>query len=155
MHTAHSALVAAPPDTVFSLAADVEAWPSLHRAYRWCRVLERAPDRLVFEMGGLIRGWPARWTAVLEPDPVARRLVFHHIRGVTAGMRVEWHLRPQPSGTAVTIVHDLVMRWPLVGRLIADVIVGPIFIDWVARQTLLAVTRAASRMAEGARRGAT
>jgi len=143
MHTVHTALVSAPAAVVFSLAADVEAWPSLHRAYRWCRILERTPDGLVFEMGGLIRGWPAQWTAVQERDPAGGRLRFRHIRGVTAGMRVEWSLWPAPSGTIVTIVHDLVMPWPLIGRVVSDVIVGPVFIDWIARQTLSAVARAA------------
>jgi hypothetical protein len=37
------------------------------------------------------------------------------------------------------IDHDLVMTWPVVGRLVGDVIVGPVFIDWIARRTLLGV----------------
>ena len=35
------------------------------------------------------------------------------------------------------------MRWPLVGRAISDLIVGPVFIDWIARQTLSAIKQAA------------
>src|SRR5207247_159916 len=178
MHLRHEALVDASPETVYALAADVERWPSLHRAYRWCRVLARTPDGLVFEMTGRIRGWPARWTAVQErqpaanrlvlqhlkgitrgmrvawclspprradrwcrvlartPDglvfemtgrirgwparwtavqerqPAANRLVFQHIKGITTGMRVAWSLSPQRGGTAVIIEHELIMRWP-------------------------------------------
>ncbi len=152
MHTQHEMLVVAPPEAVFAAAADVERWPVLHRAYRWCRVLERSPDRLVFEMAGVIRGWPARWTAVQERDAATGRIVFRHIKGITAGMLVEWRLRPAPygtglrpqrPGTAVTLTHDLVMRWPLVGRLVSDLIVGPMFIDWIARHTLRVVGQAA------------
>jgi len=121
----------------------VERWPSLHRAYRWCRVLARTPDGLVFEMTGRIRGWPARWTAVQERQPAANRLVFQHIKGITTGMRVAWSLSPQRGGTAVIIEHELIMRWPLVGRAISDLIVGPVFIDWIARQTLSAIKQAA------------
>ncbi len=145
MHTRHEALVNASPDAVFALAADVERWPSLHRAYRWCHVLARPPGELIFEMAGVIRGWPAQWTAVLERQPAAGRLVFRHVKGITAGMRVVWSLYPQHGGTAVTIEHDLVIRWPLVGRLVSDLIVGPVFIDWIARQTLAAIKRAAER----------
>src|SRR5207244_2710019 len=101
MHLRHEALVDASPETVYALAADVERWPSLHRAYRWCRVLARTPDGLVFEMTGRIRGWPARWTAVQERQPAANRLVFQHIKGITTGMRVAWSLSPQRGGTAV------------------------------------------------------
>ncbi len=143
MHLRHEALVDASPETVYALAADVERWPSLHRAYRWCRVLARTPEGLVFEMTGRIRGWPARWTAVQERQPAYKRLVFRHIKGITTGMRVAWSLSPHRGGTAVTIEHELVMRWPLVGRAISDLIVGPVFIDWIARQTLSAIKQAA------------
>ncbi len=148
MHTRHEWLASAPPETVFAVAADVERWPSLHRAYRWCRVLERAPDRIVFEMAGRIRGWPARWTAVQERDASAGRIVFHHTKGITTGMRVEWQVRPRPRGTSITLSHDLVMRWPVVGRLVSNLIVGPIFIDWIARHTLRVVAQAAEGMSE-------
>lgn len=143
MHTRHVAVIGASPDTVFPIAADVERWPSLHHAYRWCRVLERGSDRLVFEMAGLIRGWPARWTAVQERSPAAGRLTFRHIKGITSGMRVNWSLQPHQAGTTVSLEHDLVMPWPLVGGTITDWIVGPVFIDWIARQTLMAIKQAA------------
>ena len=94
-------------------------------------------------MTGRIRGWPARWTAVQERQPAANRLVFQHIKGITTGMRVAWSLSPQRGGTAVIIEHELIMRWPLVGRAISDLIVGPVFIDWIARQTLSAIKQAA------------
>lgn len=142
MQTRHVAVIGASPDAVFAVAADVERWPSLHRAYRWCRVLERGSDSLVFEMAGLIRGWPARWTAVLERSPATRHLAFRHIKGITTGMRVNWSLHPHQDGTSVVLEHDLVIPWPLVGETITDRIVGPIFIDWIARQTLMAVKHA-------------
>lgn len=144
MHTRHDAFIAAPPEAVFAAAADVESWPALHRAYRWCRVLERAPGRVRFDMAGIIRGWPAQWTAIQEQDPY-QRVTFRHVRGITTGMTVEWTFAAAGAGTQVALVHDLVMRWPLVGRAISDLIVGPIFIDWIAQQTLLAVKAAAER----------
>jgi hypothetical protein len=159
VHIEHRARVAAPLETIFDLACDVEAWPELLREYRWCRILDRTPQRVVFSMGGWIRGWPARWTAVQEPYPSERRITFRHIGGITKGMEVEWRfasVASDPSQTPaghrqtgeavdVAIVHDLVMPWPLIGRLVSDLIVGPIFIDYIARRTLAAVkTRAES-----------
>lgn len=141
MRTLHEALIRAAPEAVFALASDVERWPRLHPAYRWCRILERHPDWIIFEMGGRIRGWPARWTARQDRYPREWRIVFRHIRGITTGMVVEWRLSAESEGTRVTIAHELVMRWPLVGRLASDYIVGPVFIDWIARQTLGGVKR--------------
>ncbi|MGH7753104.1 MAG: type II toxin-antitoxin system RatA family toxin [Gemmatimonadales bacterium] len=139
MHTTHDAVIRASAQSIFALAADVERWPKMHPAYRWCRVLERDADAVVFEMGGRIRGWPARWTARQERYPTEGRIVFHHLAGITRGMVVEWRLEPVRDGTRVSILHDLVMAWPLVGRLVSDIIVGPIFIDWIARRTLQGV----------------
>jgi len=139
MRTTHDAVIRASPETIFALAADVERWPKMHPAYRWCRVLERGDGAVVFEMGGRIRGWPARWTARQERYPAEGRIVFRHLAGITRGMVVEWQLEPVEGGTRVSILHDLVMAWPLVGRLVSDMIVGPIFIDWIARRTLQGV----------------
>ncbi|MBI3998893.1 MAG: SRPBCC family protein [Armatimonadetes bacterium] len=147
MHMVHHARIAAPFEAVFALASDVEAWPAVLRDYRWCRVLERSPQRLVFAMGGRIRGWPARWVAVQEPRPEERRIVFRHTGGITRGMTVEWRFAASGGALDVTIIHDLVMRWPVVGRLVSDVIVGPVFIDYIARKTLAAVKARAEAVA--------
>ncbi len=139
MRTTHDAVIHAPAEAIFALAADVERWPELHPAYRWCRVLERTPDTVIFEMGGRIRGWPARWRARQERFPAEGRIQFHHLAGLTRGMMVQWYLVPDGAGTRVRIDHELVLAWPLVGRLISDLIVGPVFIDWIARRTLTGV----------------
>jgi ribosome-associated toxin RatA of RatAB toxin-antitoxin module len=140
MRTRHDALIRAAPEAIFALAADVERWPELHPAYRWCRVLDRTPTTVLFEMGGRIRGWPARWRAHQERFPSEGRIRFRHLAGITRGMIVEWQLRPEPGrATHVRIDHELVMTWPLVGRLVSDLIVGPVFIDWIARRTLSGV----------------
>jgi len=92
MRLVHTVQIRAPLTMTFSLARDVERWPQLLPAYRWCRVLERTQDRLIFAMAGCIRGWPARWVAVQEADEPARRILFRHLRGITRGMTVvqEW-----------------------------------------------------------------
>lgn len=143
MRTRHEALIHASWEAILALASDVERWPSLHPAYRWCRVLERTEAGVLFEMGGRIRGWPARWRAYRERFPGERRVVFRHVGGITRGMVVEWRLQPEAGGaTRVQIVHDLVLSWPVIGRLVGDRIVGPIFIDWIARRTLLGLRQA-------------
>jgi len=145
MHTRHDTVIRAPAAAIFSLAADVERWPAVHPAYRWCRVLERGERSVLFEMGGRIRGWPARWTARQDRYPEQGRIVFRHVAGVTRGMVAEWRLHPLPEGTWVTIIHDLLLPWPLIGKVVSDVVIGPLFIDWIAARTLLGVRRALER----------
>ncbi|MDR7401894.1 MAG: SRPBCC family protein [Armatimonadota bacterium] len=144
MRTVHEATIPAPPQTVFDLVWDVEGWPRLDPAYRWCRVLERGAGAVRFEMGGRIRGWPARWTALLTGDRSEGWLRFRHVGGLTTGMEVVWVLRARPPGTHVVLAHDLTLRWPVGGRLACDLVVGPVFIDWIARRTLRAVAAAVS-----------
>ncbi len=146
MRLVHTAHIRAPLAVVFDLARDVERWPELLPAYRWCRVLERTQDRLTFAMAGCIRGWPARWVAVQEADASASRIVFRHLRGITRGMRVEWRFEPDGEDTKVVLVHDFLLPWPLVGRWVTERIVGPVFLDVIARRTLEAVRVRAERL---------
>ncbi len=100
-------------------------------------------------MGGWIRLWPARWTAVQEPRPEEHRITFRHLKGITKGMEVEWRFAPADGATDVALTHELVMRWPLIGRLVGDHIVGPVYIDYIARKTLAAVKARAEAVARG------
>ena len=68
----------APPERLFALIADVEGWPRLLPHYRWVRRLAADGSRWTLEMAawrslpGLRgRGYPVRWTAVVEPDDAA------------------------------------------------------------------------------------
>ncbi len=145
MHIVHEATIQAAPETIFDLVAAVENWPSLDRAYRWCRILDRSQARIVFEMGGSIRGFPARWMATQERFPAQHRIVFRHIGGLTRGMYVEWALTPGTGGVRVVLTHDLILRWPLIGPLASDLVIGPLFIDWIATRTMEQVKRVAEK----------
>lgn len=149
MHTVHEATIRAAPEQIWDVVAAVERWPVLDRAYRWCRILERSPKRIVFEMAGLIRGFPARWTATLERFPDQHRILFSHIRGLTTGMQVEWTLTPSAEGVHVVLTHDLYLRWPVIGRLASDLVIGPLFIDWIATRTLRQIKRVTEKGRDG------
>ncbi|MDR5709655.1 MAG: SRPBCC family protein [Armatimonadota bacterium] len=148
MRLVHIARIRAPLVVAFDLARDVERWPQLLPAYRWCRILERTQNRLTFAMAGCVRGWPARWVAVQEADESARRIVFRHLHGITRGMVVEWRFESDGEDTRVVLVHDLLVPWPLVGRWITERIVVPVFLDFIARRTLEAVRARAEHLVE-------
>lgn len=44
-------------------------------------------------------------------------------------------------------MHDLTLRWPLVGRWVTERIVGPVFLDFIARRTLEAIRARAEQLA--------
>jgi uncharacterized membrane protein len=142
MHTETAVRIRGPADTIFRYAADVERWPQILPHYRAVRVLEvDGPSRLV-EMKAR-RGWiPLRWCAWQTLRPEARRIRFTHVRGITRGMEVEWRLDPSDGGeVAVAIVHDLRLRWPLIGPVVARAVVGPMFVEPTARATLRHIKR--------------
>jgi ribosome-associated toxin RatA of RatAB toxin-antitoxin module len=127
--------MAAPPERIFELAADVERWPELLPHYRYVRRVGRDGHR-EFAMGarrGLI---PVRWQATQRPMPDQRVIEFTHTGGVTRGMQVAGRLAPVPGGTEVSIEHELHLRWPLIGEFAAGRIIGPIFVDAIAGRTL-------------------
>lgn len=146
----------APPERLFALIADVEGWPRLLPHYRWVRRLAADGSRWTLEMAawrslpGLRgRGYPVRWTAVVEPDHDAKVLRFTHIRGPTTGMAVEWQISPTGGGTHVVLQHRFRARLPLLAPLY-EWIVEHVFIEHIAGRTLWGMKRAAEGSARGA-----
>jgi hypothetical protein len=152
MITVDERTIAAPPETAFQVAADVERWPDILPHYRFVRFLDRrAFGHGVVEMaawrefGGPLR-YPTWWVSEMRCDREARRVFYRHVRGITAGMDVVWELDPAPGGTRARIVHEWEgPRWPLIGGFAADAVIGPVFIHHIASRTLAGVAAAAER----------
>jgi ribosome-associated toxin RatA of RatAB toxin-antitoxin module len=136
MHTESSIVIRARPERIFSLACAVERWPELLPHYRWVREVGRRGGGRVVEMAAHRDGIPVRWWAEQVCDPVAPRITFRHVRGVTRGMEVEWSFTPGHDGVLVRISHELRLGWPIIGGLVADRIIGPFFIADIAGKTL-------------------
>lgn len=136
MHTENTIYMQAPPERVFALAADIVRWPELLPHYRWVRVFEEKPGMRVAEMAAHRAYFPVKWTSVQRLFPERGRIVYHHLRGVTAGMDVEWRMESRDGGTEVTILHDLDPANPLLRSRLAGWIVGDFFVKGIAARTL-------------------
>ena len=116
--------------------------------YRWVRFEDRWADGGVVEMaawrpfgGGVLR-WPTWWVSEMTVDQPAATIRYRHVRGITRGMDVEWRITPASGGTAVEIVHEWDgPSWPLIGRLAASLVIGPVFIHGIASRTLAGIKR--------------
>ena len=138
MHTETVVRIQGTADAVFAYAAQVEEWPRFLPHYRNVRVIASQAGARVVEMRARRGRIPVWWWARQVVLPAERRIRYTHLRGVTRGMEVEWRITPV-EGTAdvmVTIVHDLSLRWPLIGRAVADWIIGPRFVEPIAGATL-------------------
>jgi hypothetical protein len=153
METADERVVRAPVRAIFALARDVEHWPTHLAHYRWVRVRERRRDGSgIVEMAAWrpfgVVNWPTWWLSEMSVDDAAPAVRFRHIRGITAGMDVEWTFRREGEATRVRIVHVWDgPRWPLIGVLAATAVIGPLFIHGIASRTLAGLGAAAERMA--------
>jgi ribosome-associated toxin RatA of RatAB toxin-antitoxin module len=137
----------APAQRIYALAAEVERWPAFLPHYRWVALLERKGNVKLVQMAASRDGFPVKWQAVQRLYPEVPRITFRHVRGVTRGMDVEWAFCEQDGQTLVQIRHDLTLRWPLVGNWIADEIIGPQFVERIARKTLRCIRDLAERAA--------
>jgi ribosome-associated toxin RatA of RatAB toxin-antitoxin module len=146
MRTVDRTRVHAPLERVFQAAADVERWPALLPHYRWVRMLERRPEGGLVEMAawrpfGPV-GYPTWWVSEMRVDPAEPAVYYRHVRGITAGMDVVWQMVPVEDGTEVAIVHEWSgPSWPLVGKLAAEWVIGPVFIHGIASRTLAGIAR--------------
>ncbi len=136
---------------MFDAARSVERWPRILPHYRSVQFLERRPAGGIVEMAacrpfGPLR-YPARWVSEMAVDPEAHEIRYRHIRGITRGMDVVWRLVASGDGVEVTIEHEWRgPRWPVIGRIAADLVIGPVFIHGIASRTLAGI----KRFAEGA-----
>lgn len=152
MRTSLGVEVAAPAGRVFELARHLERWPELLPHYRSVRVERRAGDRVLARMVA-VRAFgplpfPVSWRAeqwAESTDPADLRLRFRHVRGVTRGMEVTWHIRPDGTGCSVTIEHDFRRPLPLLGTEFLPRLIDRWFIRPVAGRTL----RTFKALAEG------
>lgn len=136
MHSETSIWIDAPPERVFPLVADLSRWAERLPHYRYIRILARENGATRAAMSARRGPIPVFWEAVQTPDPVSREIRFLHVRGVTRGMNVHWTLKPERGGTRARITHDLDLRWPWIGRLLAEHVIAPRFIEPIAAQTL-------------------
>jgi ribosome-associated toxin RatA of RatAB toxin-antitoxin module len=158
METVDERMVAAPLDTIFRLASEVEHWPALLDHYRYVRFRERTADG-----GGLVEmsanrpfgllNWPTWWLSQMEVHPPSGgqpQVRFHHIKGVTREMDVAWTFETRGTGTFVRIVHVWDgPRWPIIGITAAQAVIGPVFVHGIASRTLEGLARHAEREAKG------
>lgn len=126
----------APVDRIFALARDVERWPQLLPHYRYVRRLPDLAGERRFAMGARRGPIPVRWESIQRLRPADRVIEFEHTGGVTRGMRVAWTFRGADDEVEVSIEHELNLRWPMVGELVASRIIGPQFVEAIARRTL-------------------
>jgi ribosome-associated toxin RatA of RatAB toxin-antitoxin module len=136
VHTENTIVIQADAAVVYSLAAAVERWPTLLPHYRRVEVLKEDGNRRLVEMAARRDRIPVRWRAEQELFPEAPRITFRHVGGITKGMEVEWTFTPVPDGVRVSILHDLRLQWPLIGGIVADRIIGPLFVANIAGKTL-------------------
>jgi len=147
MRTVDRIQIAAPFERVFTAASAVTRWPDILPHYRWVRRLD---DGLV-EMAawrpfGFVK-YPTWWVSQMTVDRGAGEIRYRHVRGITRGMEVVWKLVEDDGGNGVVdveIVHTWTgPRWPLIGSLAANLVIGPVFIHGIASRTLAGIKRAA------------
>lgn len=133
---------------VFDVASDVERWPEFLPHYRWVRMLERHAHGGLVEMAawrpfGVFK-YPTWWVSEIQIAREDRVVRYHHVRGVTQGMDVEWRLTAREGTTEIIIVHEWDgPNWMLLGKPAANLVIGPVFIHGIASRTLAGVKRKA------------
>ena len=136
MHKENSIVINAPRERIFEVAADLSQWSRILPHYRWIRYIEKSPRKNLVVMAAK-RGWiPIQWTSEQEIDSEHEEIRFHHLKAFTKGMKVAWTFKETHEGVEVRISHDLKSAIPLIGKLVAEPIIGNFFIHPIANLTL-------------------
>ncbi len=138
MHTENIVPMAGDLDLIVALAVATEHWPEILPHYRWVTVLDGSGDHKTVEMAARRDRIPVKWRARQDVDRSGGTPVihFHHIGGVTKGMDVDWTFERRRHEVVVRIRHDFKPPWPLIGEFVAERIIGPQFVAYIAGKTL-------------------
>ena len=144
--------IAAPAESCFRVAADVERWPEILPHYRYVRFLRKrgfgtgtVAMSATRDFGGPLR-WPTWWTSEMRVEADKPAVHYRHIAGITRGMTVTWSFAPRSNGTHVVITHTWSgPRWPLIGGFAWKHVIAPYFVSAIARRTLAGVAAAAEQ----------
>ncbi len=145
--TRNTVEIAAPVHAVYALGAATERWPQILPHYRYVRVLEEHGPTRVVAMGAWQDVFPIQWVAEQTNDPATPHIAFHHLRGWTRGMDVEWIFEPVAGGTRVTIEHRLNFLFPVAAEFLGKHLVSDYFVHGVAAKTLARVKTLAESQA--------
>ena len=146
----------APLERVFTAASEVERWPDLLPHYRWVRRLDGSlVEMAAWRPFGVFK-YPTWWVSEMTLDQPAGEIRYRHVRGITRGMKVVWRMvevgggdRGSEGGVDVEIVHSWEgPRWPLIGGLAANLVIGPVFIHGIASRTLAGIKETVEGMNE-------
>jgi ribosome-associated toxin RatA of RatAB toxin-antitoxin module len=145
MRTVDQIHVRAPLARVFAVAAAVQHWPTILPHYRWVRLLGGGlVEMAAWRPFGPLK-YPAWWVSEMTLDRAAGEIRYRHVRGITRGMDVVWRLEQEGDAVVVEIVHTWAgphWPWRWIGRLAADLVIGPVFIHGIASRTLAGIKRA-------------
>jgi ribosome-associated toxin RatA of RatAB toxin-antitoxin module len=149
MRTVDRIRIHAPLARVFTAASTVARWPHILPHYRWVRILaDQQVEMAAWRPFGFLK-YPTWWVSQMTVDRPAGEIRYRHVRGVTKGMDVVWRL-VEDDGDAGVVDVEIVHTWdgptwPLIGRLAANLVIGPVFIHGIASRTLAGIKRAVER----------
>lgn len=108
-HTEHRVEVAAEPDAVYEIVADVTRWPRVFgpTVHAERTSLDGRDERIT--LWATANGEAKTWTSRRELDPGRRRVTFRQEKSQSpvAAMGGEWIIEPLPGGgTSVLLTHD-------------------------------------------------
>ncbi|MGW1196783.1 aromatase/cyclase [Streptomyces sp. NPDC002536] len=107
--TEHTVTVAASPDAVYGLIADVSAWPQVFGPTVHAEVPEDDGGRQLLRIWATANGQVRTWQSRRELDPEARTVAFRQVVSAAPveSMGGEWRIEPdEDGGCRVVLLHD-------------------------------------------------
>jgi aromatase len=124
-HTEHQVTVAAAPDAVYDLVADVARWPVVFPPTVHAEQVERTGDEQRIRIWATANGEVKNWTSRRVLDRASRSITFRQERSVhpVETMSGEWRFEPDgPDKTVLRLLHTY--------RAVND---DPRHLDWIRR----------------------
>ena len=121
-YTENLILIIGDVKDIYNCVLELERWPLFIPSIKYSKIIGEYENKELHEMSSVILGIKSSWKSyLLEAEPY-KRIKYKQLKGFCKTMEGEWSFKEEPSGVHVTLTHDFVFDYPIVGILIESVI---------------------------------
>lgn len=135
IHVENSILIKGNIERVFEIVQDVEKYSEFMPEFKEAKIYPINDNKFIVERKAKIMNIPFRWKSIV----IIKRnksIKFEHIEGILKGMWTEWIFEVINGKTKIKVIHQFVVKIPVIGDMIGKLIIWNFFIKKISNKML-------------------
>jgi ribosome-associated toxin RatA of RatAB toxin-antitoxin module len=122
-YTENSILIVGDVKDIYNCVLKLERWPLFIPSIKHSKIIGQYQSKELHEMSSRIFGIKSSWQSYLLQAVPYKKIKYKQLKGLCKTMEGEWIFKEGPSsGIHVTLTHDFVFDYPIIGSVIEPII---------------------------------